>query len=399
MGSVCLRRIYMKKIISVLLLLAMVLSLCACAGDTVEGEKTMTYVANDADRETLEKLYADRQAYHGEFHNHANTGGTSDGKNSLREWKEGMQYLYDMDFATIVDHKQVLHMRLDDWDNTMFIGGSEAATTITDVNGESGFMHYNMIVSQPEDLENVLNAFLEKFLYVNDHFGYPRFTRKEMMELVKCIQENGGFFTHVHPLYEKYMKSNDPLEYWFGDGIGFEVLCGYYGNMSYPNNMKAREVWIQMLDAGKRVFATSGSDTHKMPSTVSLTTVYSPEQNATAILNVIREGDFTAGPVSIRMAMGENATGSVCSFADQRLVIAVSDFHSKEYMPGHTYRLDLYNETGLVFSQELEDPTHTNYFAIDADAGRRYYRAEVYDVTGDYIFAVGNPIWNSTFYN
>lgn len=388
----------MKKIISVILLLAIIFSLCACAGDTVEGEKTMTYVANDADRETLEKLYADRQAYHGEFHNHANTGGTSDGKNTLREWKEGMQYLYDMDFATIVDHKQVLHMRLDDWDNTMFIGGSEAATTITDVNGESGFMHYNMIVSQPEDLENVLNAFLEKFLYVNDHFGYPKFTRKEMMELVKCIQENGGFFTHVHPLYEKYMKSYDPLEYWFGDGMGFEVLCGGDGNMSYPNNMKAREVWIQMLDAGKRVFATSGSDTHKMPSTVSLTTVYSPEQNATAILNVIREGDFTAGPVSIRMAMGENATGSVCSFENQRLVIAVSDFHSKEYMPGHTYRLDLYDETGLVFSQELEDPTHTNYFAIDADAGRRYYRAEVYDVTCDYIFAIGNPIWNEILY-
>lgn len=389
----------MKRIISIILLLAIMLSLCACTGDAGEGEETMTYVANDRECENLEKLYEGRQVLFGEFHDHANTGGTSDGKHTLREWKEMMQYVNDMDFTTLVDHKQVLHMRLEEWDNSIFIGGTEAATTITDIDAPQTFLHYNMIFAYPEDLEAVLNTFMEDFMYINDHFGYPRFQQKRFAELVKCVIDNGGFFTHVHPHGEKYMLSYNPLDYWFADGMGFEVLCGYWGNMSDERNMKARSTWVEMLNAGRRVFATSGSDSHKLSKTVSLTTVYSPEKDAEAILNRMREGDFTAGPVSIRMAMGENPTGSVCSFADQRLVIAVNDFHSKEYQSGHIYRLDLYDDTGLVFSQELEEAGKTNYFAVDADASRRYYRAEVYDVTGDYIFAVGNPIWNSAFYN
>ena len=35
---------------------------------------------------------------------------------------------------------------------------------------------------------------------------------------------------------------------------------------------------------------------------------------------------------------------------------------------------------------------------MDIDANALYYRAEVYDVTEDYIFALGNPIWNAALY-
>ena len=74
----------------------------------------------------------------------------------------------------------------------------------------------------------------------------------------------------------------------------------------------------------------------------------------------------------------------------------MDDFQSKEYKKDHQYRLDVYNENGLVFSQEF-DSSKPAYFALDAE-NCKYYRADIYDVTEDYIFAVGNPIWNEPWF-
>ena len=60
---------------------------------------------------TLNELYGGRNVYHGEMHDHASTGGTSDGKHSLTQWKGAMQAL-GVDFAAILDHRQVRHMYL-----------------------------------------------------------------------------------------------------------------------------------------------------------------------------------------------------------------------------------------------------------------------------------------------
>jgi hypothetical protein len=88
-------------------------------------------LATGADLTRLDAVYAGRKPYYGDLHDHAATGGRSDGHCTLDEWKTGMAEL-KMDFATIVDHKQVRHMYLDQWDPTMFIGGTEAATWIED---------------------------------------------------------------------------------------------------------------------------------------------------------------------------------------------------------------------------------------------------------------------------
>lgn len=109
-------------------------------------------------------------------------------------------------------------------------------------------------------------------------------------------------------------------------------------------------------------------------------------------MDFIRKGDLTAGPVGIRMCIGNVCTGGYADFAGQRLVIAVDDFHVLEQHKNHIYRLDVYNENGNVFCQEFRC-TKPAYFAIDTE-DCRYYRADVYDVTNDYIVAVGNPIWN-----
>ena len=168
--------------------------------------------------------------------------------------------------------------------------------------------------------------------------------------------------------------------------------------MSEQNNQESRDVWVKLLNMGKRVFATSGSDSHKLSNTVSLSTFYCKQQHADEIVKTARTGNFTAGPVGIRMCMGETMTGGVCSFDNQRLVISVGDFYSKQHNPKHTYRVDLYTDAGLVASQELTNTAETSYLALDVDPAARYYRAEVYNVTNDYIFAVGNPIWNSALY-
>ena len=392
----------MKKLFALVLAAFLLFGLCACGDsepvETTEGKPDYTASAEEIAR--LEKLYEGKIALHGDFHDHADTGGRSDGKTNLKGWMDNMLYLKDMDFATIVDHRQVLHMRLPEWDNKYFVGGSEAGTEIGGLSNEcsSGKLHYNMIFSTPEGLESVLYQFPDKYKYQNDFFTYPWFTKPEFMEVVKFIQQNGGFFTHVHPLSDSCLISTNPEDYWFGDGMGFEVLCGYYGNMNAMNNQEARYYWDKLLNLGKRVFATAGSDSHRLSNTVSLSTFYCDEHHADEIVKTARVGNFTAGPVGIRTCIGEKVTGSLASFEDQRFVVAIGDFHSIEHDLKHTYRIDVYTDAGLVASQELEDTSETRYFAMDVDPASLYYRVELYDVTEDYIFAVGNPIWNSALY-
>ena len=386
----------MKKILVSLLVAVMLLSLCACGNADVAPETTtepvLDVTATDADIAQLEALYSGRQAYHGELHDHADTGGTSDGKNNIREWEE-MMSITDMDFATFADHKQVLHMRLDEWDNSMFIGGTEAATNITDSKAEQKNLHYNMLFAEPEGLEVVLNTYIEKFMYINDHFSYPNFSTAQFAALGQCVMDNGGFFVHVHPKGDKYLLSDDPLDYWFVDGMGLEVLCGYYGNMNELNNQEAYTVWTELLKLGKRVYATSGSDSHRLSKTVSLTTVYSEEKSAKAWLDHVRSGNFTAGPVGVRMCVGDTPMGSTGSFEGQRLVISLGDFQSKEYREDSWYSVRIYDENGLVCSQNVDLP-NTCYVAMDADPAAKLYRVEVYDELEQYIVALGNPIWN-----
>ena len=67
-------------------------------------------------------IYNGRRAYQGDMHNHGATGGTSDGKCTLEQWKIDLERL-GMDFVAILDHKQVRHMYLPEWDDSIFIGG------------------------------------------------------------------------------------------------------------------------------------------------------------------------------------------------------------------------------------------------------------------------------------
>ena len=103
-------------------------------------------------------------------------------------------------------------------------------------------------------------------------------------------------------------------------------------------------------------------------------------------------GDFTCGPVGIRMVIGDAQTGGKCCFTGKRLVLGVGDFHVSAIDSTHTYRVDMINNNGIVFSKEIPCG-QASFFAIDA-GDYAFYRAEVWDITRKVRLAIGNPIWN-----
>ena len=348
--------------------------------------------ATQQDISQLDRLYAGRKPYYGELHDHSNSGVRGDGHNSLGEWKDGLAAL-EMDFATIVDHRQVMHMHLPEWDPSIFIGGTEPGTVITDSKAERAEMHYNMIFFSPAQLEALLAEFPEyKFNLVRENeFVYSRFDTDRFRELIHTVKRLGGFLVHPHP--KQVMVSDDPLDYWFADETGLEVFYTFHEEPGGEKTQANYKLWTDLLALGKRVWATAGNDEHRMPSDKALTTIFATERHSRAHVERLRVGDFVCGGVGIRMCVGDTPMGGKCSFAGQRLVFSVGQYHKSLVKPGHTYRVDLLDDNGVAFSREI-DPAKTEFFAIDTDSSRKFYRVEVFDAAGDTRIAIGNPIWN-----
>ncbi len=336
----------------------------------------------------LESRYINRNPLYGEAHDHAKTGGTSDGQRSLSHWIGAMEAL-KMDFAAILDHKQVRHMYLPEFKEALFLGGTEPGTKIIDSKATANLMHYLLHVPTPEVLEQILTAFPE-FAFEGGsegHFTYPTFTTARFCELIDALHARGGFFVHPHPA--QYLKSDDPLDYWFRDETGLEI---FYGNMANEASAQNYKLWTDLLKKGKRVFAVAGGDGHGCCSDAALTTIYAEEKTNTCLLNHMREGDMVCGAVGIRMCMGNTRMGGKCAFSRQRLIFSVGDFHRSVCMPEHNYRVDLFDDKGIVFSRCISC-TEPSYFALPAQAVK-FYRVEVWDETRNLRIAIGNPIWN-----
>lgn len=337
--------------------------------------------------EMLEKLYEGRSAFYGDFHNHSKSGGKSDGGVELSDWKKELSNL-GMDFATIVDHCQVLHMYHKDWDKSVFIGGTEPGTIIKDAVAENKRIHYNMIFTDPKGLENLLNKFTE-FNFEgkwDGFFTYPEFYRERFLELVQTVKDNGGFFVHPHPT--QCMVAEDVLQYWFGNETGFEI---FYMDLRGDESKANYELWCKILAKGKRIWATAGQDGHNHPSVDALLTVYAQERLNESYLANIKTGDMTCGGVGIKMCIGDTKMGANTSFEGKTLVVSAQNFH-KSMINGHKYKLVVLNDKGIVDEKEInpEEKTYFEYSAENCD----FYRAEVIDVTEDLRVAIGNPIWN-----
>ena len=345
------------------------------------------------DIKNLNAVYDGRIAYHGELHDHAATGGNSDGHYTLEQWKAGMEEL-GMDFAAILDHRQTAHMTNAAWDNAMFIGGTEVMSYISDYDKDNNKLHYNMIFSNVVDFQNAVSAF-SPFGYTYNstkkmyEFSYPTLTVKQMQQLVQLVKDNNGMFVHVHPKADGYMDYDDPLKYYFADWTGLEVFYMDDAATTEENY----QLWVALLAQGKKIWATAGSDKHAEPNTSALTTIYAEEKQADAYLNHAKNGDMVCGSVGIRMCIGDTPMGGQTRFIGKRLVFSVGDFHESVYDPTHTYRVDLIDDSGVVRSQ-IFDASKPFYYSVDADDAALFYRVEVFDATTNTRIAIGNPIWN-----
>ena len=349
-------------------------------------------LATEKDISNIDELYKGRNIYFGDLHNHSASGGTSDGKRPLSHWKGALEAL-KMDFVAILDHRQVRHMYLPEWEDGLFVCGTEPGTKIVDgmaIREDKREMHYNMLFPSPEPLEELLSEFPEYQFEggPEGHFRYPSFTRERFTELVNAIFDKGGFYVHPHP--KQYIDSPEPLDYWFRDEMGLEV---FYYDMRHEYTRKNYELWCDLLALGKRVWACAGEDGHACARDTALTAIYAEEKSSASYVSHLREGDFVCGSVAMRMCIADTKMGGKCDFSGKRLCLSVDAFHRSVKNCEHVYRLDVIDDSGLVASKMISCDAQS-CFAFDVDASAKFYRVEIFDATEGLRIAIGNPIWN-----
>jgi len=351
----------------------------------------MEHFATEDERRRLEAAYSGRKAFHGELHDHSASGGTSDGHCTLEVWKKEMSEL-KMDFAAILDHRQVRHMYLPEWDDSLFICGTEPGTEITDSHASNKSLHYNMLFPDSASLEKVLGAFPEYEFggAPEGHFQYPGFTRERFGELMDAVRDNGGFFVIPHP--RQIMETDDVMDFWYRNYSGIEV---FYEDLDSQASMDDYPVWEALLQRGKKVWACAGGDKHAHPGPGALTTIYAEEQRGSAYIPHLRCGDFTSGNAGIRMLLGDTLTGGERPFCkDDKLLVAIGDYHESVRIAGHEYSMVLLDDSGVIFKCEVS-PDAMCYFSFPVSESARWIRAEIFDETRKLRIAIGNPIWNS----
>lgn len=386
----------MKKFLCLFLALVMSIGLFACDSKKKETPKKpkIDTTATAEDIAKLESLYEGLQVHHGQLHEHSNTGRSGDGEASLQDWKDLMPQ-FDMDFVALLDHRQTDHMYHEDWDPAIFISGTEAMAYIIDRDKAYNKFHYNMIFHNVEDMETLLLTHNDTYHFSNGRFRYGGMFSEKFTEIIEDVLELGGFFVIAHPVQTKGVASDDALDYYFCDGVGYEVFYHIYGQHG-PRALQTKinyGVYVDLLAAGKKVYATAGCDSHSVPTERGLTTIYATEALDTAYVTQLNKGNFTAGPVGVKMAIGDSVMGSTTDFNGQCVVISVGDFH--ESFRGGAYQMKVFSDQGEILSVDLKD-LNTTYFAFDADENAKFYRVEIHDTTlSDFtLLAMGNPIWN-----
>lgn len=344
-----------------------------------------------ADLAALEALYGQYQVYYGDQHCHTSCGGRSDGKFPMGDWVAEMDRL-GLDFAAIVDHRQMRGFFLPEWSEERFIMGSEPGSRLLNPSGDlkKETFHYNMLVPHKYGLAMVLANFPE-FEFKGDEltgsFNYPPFTKERILELNDYLLSIGGALMHAHPM--ALMGSTDPLDYYFGEHSHLEVMVGAYHGM---RSFKSYDLWVKILDLGKHMFAAGGSDTHTNVTNACVSTFYAAERSGAEFLKRMRTGDYTAGAVGIQMCIDGHPMGSELVYRDgMQLTVRVGDFFAPALKKDTAYELRVYTDAGLAYAS-LFDGTAPQTLAL-AVQKRRYYRVEIADLTHGYRVAVGNPIW------
>lgn len=345
-------------------------------------------VIADADYSALDKLYDGRKAYYGDFHVHSASGGTSDGKTTQEEWLAAMKKM-KIDFVGLVEHRQVSHMYLDSFDPEYFLYGTEPAGLWHEPRLT---FHYLMLFRDRGGLERVLERFPDVFEFeggVEGYFIYKRVDRDRFMQVKDAVLEEGGAFVHAHPKQE--MHSDNIEDFYFGDGTTMEIIY----TIKYPDALNEHtianyKVWLELLDKGCKMTNSAACDSHDAPAMTGLNTVYSPEKNGPAYVDMLRRGDFNSGYAGVKMCIGTAGVGSSVKYEDGlELSVKVEDVHELMFDRSERYRVHIHTDRGLAYSAPLELPFKVTLKVEQ----RRFYRVEILRVRDGSPAAIGNPVW------
>lgn len=348
--------------------------------------------SKDRDMSALDDMYEGRKVYRGDLHVHTNCGGTSDGTLPMSEWPAQMDAL-EIDFAAVVDHRQMRGFFLPEWDDLRFLIGTEPGATIENFNASRHGMrgiHYNMLFPHKYGLAMVLANFPE-FKFSGDEltgsFKYFAATKERYMELFEYVRSIGGMVVHPHP--KQLLVSNDPMDYYIGEHTYLETIYGsVYGHATRKNY----QLWQDILALGKHVYASGGSDSHSVAMNTALSSFYTKERAIPAFYERMRAGDFNVGSVGIKMCIDEHPMGSEIEYRDgMKLSVRIEDFFHHEWRANTVYALRVFTDKGLAYCSEFNGKD-SQELQLEVQK-RNFYRVDVYDITHDCVVAVGNPIW------
>lgn len=349
--------------------------------------------AEAADFSALEAHYSGRLARYGDFHAHSASGGTSDGATTPEDWLAAMPKL-QMDFIGLMDHRQVRHMYLDAFTPEHFLYGTEPAMLWHEPYTEC---HYLMIFQKPGELEKILEQYPDVYNFeggVEGHFVYKRIDYELFLEIGQAVLAHGGAFVNAHPMQQ--IQCDDIHCFDFGDRTAIEVIyTGEYPNPLNPHTVANYQLWLKMLDAGKRIYNTATADAHGAPTNSGINTVYTRDPICAEYVQRLREGDLNAGCVGIQMTLGNRngfvPMGGTIPYADDLILcLRIADGHPLRFGDPSRYRADIFSDEGLAYSVPLTTLPFT--CAIKAQ-NRRFYRAEVVSIEDGAPAAIGNPIW------
>lgn len=345
-------------------------------------------VIETTDFSALDQLYMGRVARYGDYHAHSNSGGTSDGTTLPTEWLQAKHTL-KIDFVGLMDHRQVRHQYLPEFDPRFFLYGSEPAGKWIE---PALSCHYLMIFQKRESLERVLHQFPDEFQFtggVEGHFAYIAMPRERFLAIKDAVLAEGGAFVNAHP--KQQIKSDDINDFYFGDGTAIEIIyTDSYSDQMNPHTQANYKLWLDMLAAGMRVYNTATADAHYAPKNSGVNTVYVREPICAEYVQRLRDGDLNSGYVGIKMCLDSHPTGAIVPYKrGRKLQIKIEDVHELLFDPDKKYRVDVHTDRGIAYSAPLTMP-----FSLTLGAKkRRFYRVEVLREEDGGPAAIGNPIF------
>ena len=360
---------------------------------TTDTEDAHTVIGTkNADFSVLDAYYEGCKAYYGDQHVHSNSGGTSDGRTLLADWVPEMDKL-GLDFAIIVDHRQMRGYFLPEWDEERMVMGTEPGASLKDPSGAQCIrpsFHYNMVFPHKYALAMVLANFPE-FEFHGDEltgkFKYPSYTKERLVELGQYLRSIGGMLVHAHP--RSLMGSDDPLDYYFGEHSYLEVIVGGCASHS---SFKSYDTWCEILALGKHMFASGGSDTHRAVSAGCPSTFYTKRRFHTDFIERMYAGDYAVGGIGVKMMIDGHPMGSELAYKDgMKLTLRVNDYFPHTIRDNCAYELQVITDKGVAYSSRFSGKEPQ---AVSLEVQKRnFYRVIVKNLTAGTRVCVSNPIW------